>query len=51
MPVSRYLAEIVRREVHRGWPEGFFENVCGGWAGSGIRRPAQLPWEAREPME
>jgi hypothetical protein len=29
LPVSRYLAEIVRREV-AGWPEEF-EDVLGGW--------------------
>ena len=28
--VSSYLAEIVRREVASGWPEGFFDDVVGG---------------------
>jgi hypothetical protein len=50
VPVSRYLAEIVTRELHRGWPEGFFDRVCGGWKGAGIERPSELPWEEREPL-
>ncbi|MDX2008447.1 MAG: hypothetical protein SFU83_24645 [Meiothermus sp.] len=30
--VSRYLAEIVRREVGPSWPEGY-EHTLGGWRG------------------
>ncbi len=31
--ISRYLAEVVKREVGEGWPEGYFERVCGKWQG------------------
>jgi hypothetical protein len=34
MSVSRYLAELIRREVGAGWVEGFFEEVIGGWKDS-----------------
>lgn len=27
---SRYLAELIRRDVGSGWPEGYFEQVVGG---------------------
>ena len=33
LSVSRYLAELVRREVETEWPVGYFETVVGGWAG------------------
>ena len=29
LPVSRYLAEVIKREVGEGWPEGYFDRVCG----------------------
>ena len=45
--VSSYLAEIVRREVGSGWPEGFFDDVVGGWAGKPLRRPGQGRLERR----
>ena len=33
LSVSRYLAEVIKREVGEGWPEGYFERVCGKWEG------------------
>ena len=33
MSVSRYLAEMVTREVGETWPEGYFDRVCGRWEG------------------
>lgn len=47
---SRYLADLVRREVADEWPEGFFEEVIGGWAGEPLERPQQLPLEEREEL-
>lgn len=39
--VSGYLAELVGREMPGGgWPDGFFEEVLGGWAGELERIPA-----------
>ena len=33
LTVSRYLAEVIKREVGEGWPEEYFEKVCGKWEG------------------
>jgi hypothetical protein len=45
--VSRYLAELVRREVGSGWPSGWFEGVVGKWDGE-LERPEQGGFEPRE---
>ena len=50
MSVSRYLAELVRREVGTGWPEGFFEVVVGGWQGESLQRPPQEDLERRDKL-
>lgn len=48
MSVSGYLAEIVGREIGgKGWPDGFFEEVLGGWAGE-LERSSQGVYETRE---
>jgi hypothetical protein len=33
LTLSRYLAEIVEREIAGGWPDGYFEDVVGSWDG------------------
>jgi hypothetical protein len=48
MPVSRYVASIVRREVGGGWPSRFFDDVVGGWHGGPLRRAPQGRPEDRE---
>lgn len=30
MSVSRFLAEVVRRNIGTAWPDGFFEDIVGG---------------------
>lgn len=45
--VSSYLADLVRREVASGWPEGFFDDVVGGWVGRPLRRPSHGRFESR----
>ena len=47
--LSKYLAELARREVGSGWPEGYFERVVGGWHGD-LARPPQPPLEVRESL-
>lgn len=50
LTLSRYLAEVVGREVDGdGWPEGFFEDVLGAWEGE-LRRPPQGSYEKREDL-
>jgi hypothetical protein len=46
-PVSRYLAELVRRDVGVGWPEGYFERVLGSWQGK-LERPDDPPPQERD---
>ena len=48
VPVSRYLADLIRRDVELGWPEGFFERVVGGWKGAPLRRAPQGRLEDRQ---
>ncbi len=48
LTVSRYLANVVRREVGQGWPAGYFEEVVGRWEGEPLRRPPQGEHEDRE---
>lgn len=45
--VSSYLAELVKREMAPSWPEGFFEDVVGGWQGENLQRPPQGEYEER----
>ena len=33
MTLSRYLAEVIKRDVGEGWPERYFDKVCGKWEG------------------
>lgn len=51
LSVSRYLAELVQREIVTDWPEGYFEEVVGGWQGGALERPPQGVLEQREPLE
>lgn len=47
---SRYLAELIRRDVSSGWPEGYFQQVVGGWQGEELVRPEQPPLEQRDKL-
>jgi hypothetical protein len=49
--VSRYLANLVRREIGADWPEKFFEDVVGGWVGEPFARPPQGVFEDRDPLD
>ena len=41
LPVSQYLAGVVRRELNPQWPAGYFEEVVGGWQGEPLQRAEQ----------
>jgi hypothetical protein len=45
--VSKYVAAIVRRDLHPGWPKGYFEEVIGGWKGRALKRAPQGEPEER----
>ena len=50
--VSKYLAGLVRKDMSSGWPEGYFEQVFGGWEGDEpLKRPEQGIYETREGFE
>jgi hypothetical protein len=48
VPVSRYLADLIRREVELGWPDDYFDRVAGSWKGAPLRRAPQGRPEDRE---
>ncbi|MDA2927151.1 hypothetical protein MYX78_07955 [Acidobacteria bacterium AH-259-G07] len=50
LSVSRYLAEIIQREVTIGWPDGFFEKVVGAWKAEPLERAPQGEFEVRDEL-
>jgi len=51
LSVSKYLAALVKKDISSGWPEGYFEQVFGGWEGEPLQRPEQGDYEQRERFE
>ena len=51
MSVSRYLADLVKREEQKEWPERFFKEVVGGWRGERLQRALQGEYEERDTLE
>jgi len=49
LPVSKYLAQLAKREVEAQWPDGYFE-LFGAWHGEELKRPEQLVIEKRETL-
>ena len=47
LSVSRYLAEVVRRDIVTEWPREFFDTIVGGWVGEPLERPPQGELETR----
>lgn len=50
LTVSALLGRMLQREISTGWPEGYFDDVVGGWQGEPLERPLQPPLEAREEL-
>jgi hypothetical protein len=50
VPLSRYLVEIVQRELGGGWPPSYFDDVVGRWEGEPLERPAQGDVEQRDSL-
>jgi hypothetical protein len=46
--LSSYLADLVVNQLAAEWPEGFFEEMAGGWRGEPIERPKQVRPERRD---
>ena len=51
LSISRYVADLVKRDVGQGWPEGYFERISGATAGAPIRYEPVGPPEERLPLE
>lgn len=49
--VSQYVAGVVKGSLTADWPEGFFEEVAGGWKGEPLERPPQGELEERDSLE
>jgi len=51
--LSRYLAELVKSQAGEPeeWPEGYFEQVFGGWQGERLERAPQGDYETRRGLE
>lgn len=47
LSVSKYLAELVKREATNEWPEGYLENVLGRWQGAPLSRESEGSLEER----
>lgn len=47
MSTSQYIAELVKNELTAVWPQGFFEEVVGGWQGEPLQRASQGDYETR----
>jgi hypothetical protein len=50
LPVSKYLALLVKREVEGQWPEHYFD-CFGAWQGNPLERPEQGDFENRMGFE
>jgi hypothetical protein len=46
LSVSKYLAELAKREIDNQWPDGYFDNF-GKWQGDAAERPEQGVAEQR----
>jgi len=51
LPVSRYVANLVKRDVGQGWPEGYFERISGAAEGAPKGYEPSGPPEERLPLE
>ncbi len=47
LPVSRYLVDIISREIGTDWPENYFNNIGGSWHGEALKRDPEEALEIR----
>ena len=46
LSVSKYLANLIKREISSEWPDNYFD-LFGSWEGEAIKRPQQGEYEQR----
>ncbi|HED14091.1 MAG TPA: hypothetical protein ENI62_10655 [Gammaproteobacteria bacterium] len=51
LSVSKYLAQLVKKDLASSWSDKYFEQVFGQWEGKCLRRPEQGDYEDRETLE
>ena len=51
MPGSRYVAELVKRDIGRGWPKDYFKRISSGKATAGIVHESSGLAEERRPLK
>lgn len=52
LSVSRFLADLVKRELTAGrWPDRYFDDVFGKWAGEPLERAPQGTPDVRDELE
>ena len=49
LSLSRYMAKLLTDKAHQGWPEGYFDSVCGSCPDFEI--PEDVPGPAIEPWD
>jgi len=47
LSVSRYLVELISREIGTEWPEDYFSGICGSWHGGALKREPEGAVETR----
>ena len=50
LSVSKYLANIVKKEIHSQWPDNYFD-LFGSWEGAPLERPKQGDYEQRQELK
>ena len=50
LPVSKYLALLVKKEVGQQWPDDYFQ-CFGAWQGELLKREDQGSFEIRQGFE
>jgi len=47
LSVSKYIAELIKRDAAGEWPNGYLENVLGHWQGGLLERESEGDLESR----
>ena len=50
LSTSKYVANLVQHQLKSEWPEGYFDEVFGGWEGEPLERAPQGTFESRDPL-
>jgi hypothetical protein len=51
LSISRYVADLVKRDIVQSWPEDYFEQISGAAEGATIRYESSGPPAERLPLE